>query len=189
MRAERWKKVAMLGLALLSAGSLAQAQQPTAHRSGGQPIEIVSDRLQVDQDQQIATFTGNVNAVQGEMTLRSNLLRVFYADSGKSQGGGKSQNAGSAGGGAQSIKRIEAEGDVVLTQPGETAQGDRGVYDPVAETLVLESNVVLTRGENVVRGSRLDSNLATGVSVVSAQPGKRVRALFVQEQQPSEGRP
>ena len=95
------------------------------------------------------------------------------ADKGK---GGKSQPAAAAGGGGQSIKRIEAEGNVVLTQPGEIAQGDSGVYDPIADTLVLENNVVLTRGENVVRGSRLDSNLATGVSVVSAPPGKRVES-------------
>ena len=75
---------------------------------------------------------------------------------------------------------------MVLRQPGETAEGDAGVYDPVAGTLVLEGNVVLTRGENVVRGTRLDSNLDSGVSVVTAARGadrnQRVRALFVPEQ-------
>lgn len=205
--------VVALALAMAMAAPCVHAQQQQAARRDGnkQPIEIVSDRLQVNQEQQIAIFTGNVNAAQGDMTLRSDLLRVFYADAskgadaGKGQDGGgkdgggkdgadkgkggKSQPAAAAGGGGQSIKRIEAEGNVVLTQPGEIAQGDSGVYDPIADTLVLENNVVLTRGENVVRGSRLDSNLATGVSVVSAPPGKRVRALFVQEQQPAEGRP
>ena len=80
---------------------------------------------------------------------------------------------------------------MVLTQPGETAQGDRGVYDPVSGKLVLEGEVILTRGQNVVRGTRLDSDLNTHVSVVSAPSGKRVRALFVQEsQQPKpEGQP
>lgn len=155
--------------------------------SGGEPIEIQADRLVVDQDQELATFSGNVDAVQGELSLRADLLRVFYTEQGEQA---QANSAGAAGGGGtagdQGIRRIEADGSVVLRQPGETAEGDAGVYDPIAETMVLEGNVVLTRGENVVRGTRLDSNLASGVSVVTAAPGasrgQRVRALFVPEQ-------
>lgn len=176
----------------------AAAKAPGGGGGGGKPIEIVADRLQVDQGQQLATFSGNVDAVQGGMNLRADKLRVFYADAaaqrpagGSAGGGGAAGGGGLAGGGDQSIRRIEAEGNVLLTQPGETAEGDAGVYDPVAETLVLEGDVVLTRGQNVVRGNRLDSNLASGVSVVTAAPGgkrdQRVRALFVQEQQKGGG--
>jgi lipopolysaccharide export system protein LptA len=177
-----------------------EGQRSGQGQRGGEskPIEIVADRLQVDQDQQLATFIGNVDAVQGDMTLRADRLRVFYADAAQdtaaASGGGGGANAGAGGGGGsdQSIRRIEAEGNVILSQPGETAEGDAGVYDPVANTLVLEGNVVLTRGQNVVRGNRLDSNLQSGVSVVTAAPGgkrdQRVRALFVQERR-NEGSP
>jgi lipopolysaccharide export system protein LptA len=160
----------------------ATAQEPAAddRASGGRPIEIEADRLEVDQEQEFATFTGNVDAVQGELSLRADRLRVFYTDE------GQQQQARAAAADNQGIRRIEAQGDVVLRQPGETAEGDAGVYDPIARTLVLEGNVVLTRGDNVVRGARLDSNLGSGVSVVTAAPGadrsKRVRALFVPEQ-------
>jgi lipopolysaccharide export system protein LptA len=149
-------------------------------RGEREPIEIQADRLVVDQEQELATFTGNVDAVQGELSLRADRLRVYYTDEGQQQ----AAPAGAADN--QGIRRIEAQGGVVLRQPGETAEGDAGVYDPVARTLVLEGNVVLTRGENVVRGTRLDSNLASGVSVVTAAPGadrdQRVRALFAPEQ-------
>lgn len=145
-------------------------------RSGDQakPIEIQADRLEVDQERQLAIFSGNVDAVQGELSLRADRLRVFYTDEGERQA------AANVGGNDQGIRRIEAEGSVLLTQPGETAEGDAGVYDPIAGTLVLRGNVVLTRGQNVIRGARLDSNLESGVSVVTAAGGdRRVRALFV----------
>lgn len=182
--------LAVLPLALAAPASAQQeaAATPTARPAGeaapggggggGEPIEIVADRLVVEQDQQLATFSGNVDAVQGDLSLRADRLRVFYADQG--EGGAR------AGNDQQSIRRIEADGNVLLTRPSETAEGNAGVYDPVAGTLVLEGNVVLTRGQNVVRGNRLDSNLETGVSVVTAaQDGERdqrVRALFRPEQ-------
>jgi lipopolysaccharide export system protein LptA len=172
-----------------AAGVRATAPKPSGgDGNSGKPIEIVSDRLTVDQNGQIATFSGNVDAVQGTMSLRSDVLRVFYVRD--EQGGG----AQPAGGGEQSIRRIEAEGSVLVKTPTETAEGDRGVYDPRTRKVVLEGNVVLTRGQNVVRGTRLDSDLAAGISTVTAGPAtaakdgkQRVRALFVPEQQNGKG--
>lgn len=166
----------------------APAGQGSPGGGSGKPIEIVSDRLTVDQNSQIATFSGNVDAVQGTMTLRSDVLRVYYTKTEEGREGGQQQPAG---GSEQSIRRIEAEGNVLVSTPRETAQGDSGTYDPNTRKVVLEGNVVLTRGQNVVRGTRLDSDLATGISTVTAGPataaapgkrGQRVRALFVPEE-------
>jgi lipopolysaccharide export system protein LptA len=170
-----WLALLAMGLLLLP-GAPAGAQ-PTSTRSGGgdEPIEINADRLVVEQNQQLATFRGNVDAVQGDMRLRADELRVFYAEADQQQAAGQSQ----------SIRRIEAQGNVLLTRPDETAAGDAGVYDPVAGKLTLEGNVVLTQGRNVVRGTRMVSDLNTGVATVSGGPaaaagkrGQRVRALF-----------
>jgi lipopolysaccharide export system protein LptA len=159
------------------------AKRPGGSDNSGKPIEIVSDRLTVEQNSQIATFLGNVDAVQGDMSLRADELRVYYITDEQRQ----------AGGSDQSIRRIEAEGHVLVTTPTETAAGDSGIYDPITRKVVLEGNVVLTRGDNVVRGARLDSDLASGISTVTAAPvakgstapgkrNQRVRALFVPEQ-------
>ncbi len=162
---------------------LAQQQAGAAQGGGGggDPVEIVADSLVVEQDQRLATFAGNVDAVQGTLRLRSDRLLVYY-DSGEGEGG----QPASAGGGGQGIRRLEASGNVSIASPGQTASGDRGIYEVAAGQVTLEGNVVLTRADNVVRGAKLDSNLRTGVSTVSAaQPGasgkpeQRVRALFV----------
>ena len=172
------------GLVLAAGPSLRAQEAGPAAGSGGneQPIEITSDKLVLEQNQRIATFTGNVDALQGDTALRTDLLRVFYT----------SEEERQATGSQQTVRLLEAEGNVIITQPGETAEGDNGTYDLAAGKMVLLGNVVLTRGKNVVRGDRLDVDRNTGVSVVSVSrkpsasgQGDRVRALFVPEPQPA----
>ena len=178
-RSTRWR-LAIAAWLLSTGGALAQqAAAPAAgSRGGDQPIEITADRLVLEQNQQKAIFTGNVDAVQGDTTLRTDLLRVFYT----------SDEERKATGTQQTVRRLEAEGNVVITQPGETATGNSGEYDVVGGKMVLLGDVVLTRNKNVVRGDRLDIDRNSGVSVVSvnkaATGGRRVRALFVPEPAP-----
>lgn len=64
-----------------------------------------------------------------------------------------------------------------MSSPDETAQGDSGVYDIAKKQIFLTGNVVLTRGENVIRGEKLTLNMATGRSEI--QGGKqRVHGIF-----------
>ena len=71
-----------------------------------------------------------------------------------------------ARGGEQKIKRLEAHGDVVVTQKDQTATGDIGVFDMKTNTVTLTGNVVVTQGQNVLRGEQLVVDLTTGVSRV-----------------------
>jgi lipopolysaccharide export system protein LptA len=168
---------ALLATAALAGPAFAQ----NFEHDTGQPIEITADSLEVVQADRLATFAGNVDAVQGDVVLSADRLKVFYRGSGDPAGDG-------AGG---SIRRIEALGNVVVTSPRETAAGDAGTYDVGASQITLEGGVVLTREENVIRGDRLELDLTTGVSRVvasttaseGAPPEQRVRAVF----SPSEG--
>ncbi|WP_159709545.1 lipopolysaccharide transport periplasmic protein LptA [Geminicoccus flavidas] len=170
---------------LPAAIAAAQESNGLAGHDSRQPIEITSDTLTVEQPKQLATFAGNVDAVQGDMKLRADRLLVHYARNEAAEGGS------GAGGGADpadnSIRMIEAFGKVVITSPAESAQGDAGVYDVVAGTMQLTGDVVLTRGENVIRGNRLDMDLNTGLSTVSGgKRSERVRAVFTPENGGSE---
>lgn len=166
----------------VAVGFAQEAPPPAGTGGGDKPIEITADRLVLEQNQQKAIFSGNVDALQGDTTLRTDLLRVFYT----------SDEERKATGTQQTVRRLEAEGNVVITQPGETATGNSGIYDVVGGKMVLLGDVVLTRNQNVVRGDRLDVDRNTGVSVVTAnkpQTGsagrdQRVRALFVPEPAP-----
>lgn len=170
-------RVAFLALLLVGIPLAAAQAQPAMPGSGSEPIEILADVLTVEQASQVATFSGNVQAVQGEMTLTAARLKVFYA-----QGDAAAGSVAGPGQGTQ-VTRIEADGDVRLSNPTDTAEGDRGVYDVAAQTVRLDGNVILTSGDNVVRGSSLDMDLRTNVSTVRSTggdgAGQRVRALFM----------
>lgn len=136
------------------------------------PFEISADSLEVQQDENIATFAGNVDARQGNMRLKADRLMVHYR-------GDKSGEASTS-----AISRIDASGSVFIASGRETAQGEAGVYDVENGLVTLTRNVVLTRGENVIRGDRLVLNLVTGQTRVeggadATRPGQRVRGLFV----------
>lgn len=158
-------------LALLAAmvtGSAALAQERTGHDTA-LPIEIAADSLEVQQENQIAVFSGNVDAQQGNIRLRAERLWVHYQD-------GADDDA------AQAISKIDAEGQVFFSSGEETAEGDEGTYDVDNGVITLTGRVVLTQGENVIRGSRVVFDLTTGQSTMDGDKtggDGRVRGLFV----------
>ena len=155
------------GAAFLFVGA-ASAQFRSAHDTA-LPIEIAADSLEVQQDNQIAVFSGNVDAKQGNMVLRAEKLWVHYQE-------------GGAADTAQTISKIDAEGQVFFSSGGETAQGDQGAYDVDNAVIVLTGRVVLTQGDNVLKGNRLVLDLRTGRSSMDGDQTTsdgRVRGLFV----------
>jgi lipopolysaccharide export system protein LptA len=140
------------------------------------PVEIESAALEVrDKDKQ-ATFLGNVRMMQGDTTLRCRTLQVFY-DQDATPG---TMTAAKPGPGGQSqIKRLEAKGDVIVTQKDQVATGDNGTFDMKSNTVTLFGGVVVTQGQNVLKGERLVVDLTTGVSRVEAGR-ERVKAIISQ---------
>lgn len=145
-----------------------------AQTSNNAPVEVTADALEVLQAENKAIFTGNVIATQGTTNMKAAKMVVYY------RGGG-----GDSGATGKGIYRIESSGNVLFTTPGETAQGDEAVYQVDTETIDLWGNVLLTRDKNVLKGTKLNYNLATGRSVLvggapTAEGGTgRVRGLFV----------
>jgi lipopolysaccharide export system protein LptA len=130
------------------------------------PVDIESDRVDIDDTQKKAVFTGDVRAVQGESGIRCAELTVYY-----------SGTAGlGAAGGAQAktepahVTRMQARKNVVITsKDGQSATGDTADFDTNANTGVVSGNVVMTQGKNVVHGTKLNINMATGESVIRTE--------------------
>ena len=96
------------------------------------------------------------------------------------QGGGAPRRATSN---AQ-ITKIEAKGDVVITSDkDQTTTSDWAIYDLPSQLVTVGGNVVLTQGENVLKGDRLVIDLKTGESrfenTGNSAAGGRIRALFM----------
>lgn len=77
--------------------------------------------------------------------------------------------------GAAHISRINANGNVIVSSPGQIARGDAGVYNLDTGIATLSGHVRLTRGENELRGRYAVVDLNRNVSrLLSAPPGTKV---------------
>lgn len=177
----------ILAIAILLAAPASAATNPVGggKHDTSQPIEINADQLEVLQEDSKAIFSGHVVAIQGEVRLKSDKMTVYYAkkDEAQPQKSAAPEESGS-------IRKIDVEGSVFLSTPEETASGTSGVYDVEKGQILLNDNVVLTRGSNTLKGSNLVYDFAAGKSrLVGAGSAKqmpwekpqRVRGLFVPE--------
>ena len=150
-----------------------------------EPIDIIADRLDVHRDDRVAVFTGAVDAVQGVRRLESSILTVQFAER-----EGEPEDSEDPTGNWGAVQTMRATGGVRLTTPDEVATGDWALYDADGRTVVLHENVVVTRGENVIRGSKLTINLDTGLSSMESGENRRVRGIFfTNEEEETDGPP
>jgi lipopolysaccharide export system protein LptA len=125
-----------------------------------QPVKIDAGQLEVRDKDKVATFSGNVKVVQGDTTMKSKSLAVFYDGEGNAANTLTAAKPGPTG--QQRIRRLEAKGGVKVCQNEQTVTGDDGIFDMQANTVMVVGNVVLTQGQNVLTGARLTVNLTTG---------------------------
>lgn len=137
-----------------------------------EPIEIIADSLEVRDNEQLAIFKGNVEAIQGQTKVNTAIMRVYYAE--------RSNGAGGPSGG-QDINRIEVSGGVVILSQDQKATAKSGVVNVAANEAILVGDVVLTQGPNVALGETLTIDLNTGESVLAGRSSGdgRVRVLVV----------
>ena len=108
---------------------------------------------------------------------------MHYVGGDRLAAGGKTESGGQAAGRAETkvadakgggeaeksqdtqITKIEAKGEVVITSDkDQTTTSDWALYDVPAQLVTVGGNVVLTQGQNVLKGDRLVIDLKTGES-------------------------
>src|SRR5258707_4483723 len=185
---------AAFALALIAsgdAGAQSSASVPNAmqgfSQNRDQPVQIEAASLEMRDKKKEATFAGDVKVVQGDTTMTSKTLVVFYdstpapaaapAANSKSAKSATMQSATPGPGGSSSIRRLEARGGVVVTQKDQVVTGETAVVETKINLITMLRGVVLTQGKNVLRGDRLMVDMTTGVSKVESGSG-RVQGLF-----------
>lgn len=154
-------RTAALTVALATGGSaaaLAQgAQTPFSGftHDSGEPIEVSAEAFRVDNASQVGIFTGTVerpvDVRQGEVRLQALEIKVFY-------NGGADRPEGQ-----DAIRKLQAIGDVFITNGKESAEAAQADYDVAAAEIVMSGNVRLLQGESVMKGERLRIDLEAGV--------------------------
>ena len=114
-----------------------------------QPVQIEAASLEVRDKARMATFSGDVQLVQGDTTMKCQKMVVFYGQEvGIAPTPDAKPTAAPAGPkGAQKIRRVEALGRVTIITKDQNASADIGVFDLIAKTIALSGNVVVSHSK------------------------------------------
>ncbi len=142
--------ILLLCLAAVPAGAQQDVQISFGQslRLEGSQLEVTADQLSVDQTTGATEFTGNVLAVQGEMRISAQALRLEYGEGARS--------------GTQRISRLVASGGVTMATPTEALEAREAVYSLDAQTLEMTGDVMLVQGTNLLSGERFVADLRAG---------------------------
>jgi lipopolysaccharide export system protein LptA len=157
----------LIGPALILAGMLAGpptllAQAIKGHDSNA-PVNVTADRIEVQDRDNRAVFTGNVDVTQADLRVRAARVTVNYINTTPKPGAGKGAS------GSLQIQRMIASGSVYVTRGTQSARGDAAVYDVTQRIITMAGNVTLNQNGSVLSGGRAVMNLATGTSTVDGR--------------------
>ena len=147
-------------LALLAPAAPAQQVPFGESHDATQPVEITSDRLDLDQAQGSAVFSGAVRVGQGALRLAADRVEVFYDEGGAASG---------------TVRSMQATGNVTLSNGAEAAEAESAVYDVATGTVSMEGDVLLTQGKNALSSQRMKIDLNAGTGQLEG----RVQTIFV----------
>lgn len=165
--------------ALASAAALSIGGAVAQIAPGGGPIAYGADSQEYIDAQRVLHLRGRAELLQEPNRLRADGISLYMA---AREGGGGSGFGANVG----DVERIVATGNVYFVTPTEVVRGDQAVYTVANDTIVLTGDVIVTRGQNVMTGSRLTVEVTAGRSTMDGVPtdqGRRVRGVFYPEGQ------
>lgn len=122
-----------------------------------EPVDITGDSLEIIDD--IATWTGNVRAVQGDAVLTADSLVATLGEDG-------------------GFTSIRAVGAVRYSNGSEAITGETALYDAGERAITIAENVVVTQGKTVMTGGALVYWIDTKRISFTSPDGRRIRGVF-----------
>ena len=145
-----------------------------------EPIFITSDNLEYDYKTNVVVYHGDVHAIQGPVTLRSDTLTITLEKTdqdGSSDAPKSDPPRGDSPKSNPRLRQIVAAGHVHMDDGTRSATGGRAVFEQSERTVVLTENPVLHEGSNEVVGDRVVVYLDENRSIVEGGR-KRVKAVL-----------
>lgn len=135
-----------------------------------EPINIEADRMISQENDNTVVFIGNVDARQGQLTIRSDEMTVFYTDN-KGDGG---QQVSSQ------MEKLICINNVQVIQDDWLGTSDRMDYFANERKVILSGNAKAWQGQNMVSGKTIVYYLDEKRSIVEQDEATqgRVRAVL-----------
>jgi len=119
------------------------------------PINIEADRMVSQEKDNSVVFSGNVDARQGDLMIRTDEMTVYYTGDAKNSGQGSSQ-----------VKKLICLGNVQISQGSWLGTGKRMDYYAQDRKVILSGEAKAWQGQNMVAGKTITYFLDEGRSIV-----------------------
>ncbi len=129
------------------------------------PINIYADNMTSQEKSSTVTFTGNVDATQGDLRIRSDKMVVYYTDKSTQKNAPKKSGAAAA---KQQVEKLVCTGRVQVTQGRWLGTAKRMDYLQDKRQVILSDHARVYEGDNNVAGSKIIYYLDEGRSKVIA---------------------
>lgn len=126
-----------------------------------EPVNVSADDFTIDQNNNNATFSGNVVITRTGLQLWADKVVVLYGTGGQSD-----------------IDSLTATGNVRIKTDSQDATGAKATFDPDTLILKLSGNVTVVNAQGKLNGPELTINLETNSSVFKGNEGGRVTGVF-----------
>ena len=130
-----------LSLLLMSA-----AVPATAAEKKDPPISVEADHMSSTETTNSVMFTGNVDAKQGDVRIRSDEMTVFYSEKAKEAG---NQDA------KQKVEKLINTGHVEITRGEWLGTSKKSIYLSKERQFILTGEAKAWQGQNMVSGDKI----------------------------------
>lgn len=140
------------------------------------PVHIASDRMEVMQKERMILFEGHVTIQQDDLSVTAQRMRIYGVAGGKEKGKEKDKDSQSAM--MEKIDRIEAEGNVRISQRDKLATSEKAVWYHQERKIVLMGSPSVAQGKDKVQGRLITMYIDQGKSVVEGGEETPVQAVL-----------
>jgi len=123
------------------------------------PIYIEADHMASTENKNTILFTGDVDAKQGDLRIRSDKMTVYYTE--KEEAEEKKQTDAT-----QQVEKLICEGNVEITRDDWLGTSDKMTYLSDKQQVILTGNAKAWQDQNMVGGEKIVYYMDEGRSEV-----------------------
>lgn len=163
--------ICLAGIFVITLYGNAADPVPGVPKKEEEKIHISAETLTVDSGSRYAEFSGNVKVIQGDTTITSDRLRIFYNEI-----PGDNKKSADV---EKAIQKIIAQGHVKIKFEDKIAETEEAVYTTKDKIFVLSGdNSKITTAGNSISGSKITLYRTDGRIKIESSKEKPVEAIF-----------
>lgn len=141
---------------------IAYAQQN--QKTNKEPIVINADKLEYNNKERLAIYSGNVDVKKGNFNLKADVIKIYLDDKGD-------------------VSKIYAIGNVYFQKENKWGKSKEGEYYKDKNLIILKGNAEVHQDDNVVEGDEIQYYLDEERAIAISKSNRVRSVIFPKEKE------